>query len=399
MGLSDVRGVAHGYVARLPQPCTVVHFIFTLIGLVLSDAMPADERDMPIILELTIRADADHTYLADARLSGEDNATDQILAHSSRLTLDLPQLLAASLEPERYGALLTAMLFAGAPLRQAWRQARSYAETLGMPLVVGIRVVDHLHSNELHAIGWELLTDPDSGHRLGLSERTLLVRYCNLDRPLPVVRPRRSAVAQVIAVASPSNLADYGLPHLPTAALVADARQDTATLPSIVLDGSVPHRRATLARIIAAMRGGPRMLYLVCHGKTINGEVYVWLENEAGQASPTAASTVIESLSGLGTPPPLIALLACESAGRLHDPLVPGVLGPRLIGAGVPAVLLFRGQAPISLSQTLMPTFWRELARDGFVARALGVARSQSDTTAWSQSVLWSRVRDGHIWV
>lgn len=372
---------------------------FTLFGLVRSYVTPADERDMPTILELTIRADADHTYLADARLSGEDNATDQILAHSARLPLDLPQLLAASLEPERYSALLTAMLFADTPLRQAWRQARSYAEALGMPLILGIRVVEPLGGSDLHALGWEMLTDPDTGHRLGLSERTLLVRYCNLDRPLPVVRPRRSAVAHVIAVASPSNLAEYGLPQLPTTAIVADARQDFTTLPSIVLDSSVGHRRATLTRIIAAMRGGPRMLYLVCHGKTINGEVYLWLENETGHASPTAASTLIESLSGLGTPPPLIALLACEGAGRLHDPLVPGTLGPRLISAGAPAVLLFRGQAPIALSHTLMPTFWRELARDGFVARALGVARSQSNNTAWSQSVLWSRIRDGHIWI
>jgi hypothetical protein len=354
---------------------------------------------MPIIFELTIRSNTDQRYVADARLSGEDYSTDQILVHTVPLALSLTDLLAVGIEPDRYSAAITAMLFADTRLLQAWRHARNYAEMLGQPVIFGLRFADDPAMTDLQTLGWELLCDPDSGHRLGLSERTLMVRYCNLKRPLPVVRPQRSAVAQVIAVASPSNLPSYGLPHLPTTSIVNDARQDLSILPSIVLDSSSSFRRASLARIIAAMRGGPRMLYLVCHGKTIDGEIYLWLENEHGEASPTPASMLIESLSSLGTTPPFIAILSCEGAGRLHNTLGPDMLGPRLMNVGVPAVLLFRGQAPIALSHSLMPTFWRELARDGFVARALGAARSQNNDASWSQSVLWSRVRDGHIWV
>lgn len=354
---------------------------------------------MSIIFELTIRIHTDQRYVADARLSGADDSTDQILVHTAPLELHLAELLAVGIEPERYSTALTAMVFADLRLRQAWRHASTYAAMLGQPLICGLRFADDSTAADLQTIGWELLCDPDTGFRLGLSERTLMVRYCNLKRPLPVIRPQRQAVAQVIAVASPSNLPSYGLAHLPTTSIVNDARQDLSVLPSIVLDSSSTFRRASLARIISAMRGGPRMLYLVCHGKTLDGEVYLWLENEQGEASPTPASMLIESLSGLGTPPPFVAILACESAGQLHTTLGPDLLGPRLMNAGVPAVLLFRGHAPLSLSHTLMPTFWRELARDGFVARALGAARSQGSAAAWSQSVLWSRVRDSHIWV
>lgn len=352
---------------------------------------------MPIILELAFHSDSDDQHpLVDARLSMEENATDQVLAHGVPIALDMPQLLACSLDPIRYGSLLSAMLFADPRLRRAWGYARSYADAMGLPLTIGFRIMDSTSS--LHGVGWEMLCDPETGHRLGLSERVLLVRYCDLDRPLPVVRHQRRDVGQVIAVASPKDLPDYGLPALPTQTIVAGARSDDASFASIVLDGSSAFRRVTLPRIVAAMRGGPRMLYLVCHGSSVDGETYLWLEDEAGYAQPTAASAVVEALSGLGALPPLIAILACGGAGQLHGGPLPQALGPQLINTGAPAVLLFRDNAPLDLGRSLMPVFWHELARDGMVARALGAARSQATDSAWAQPVLWTRVRDGYIW-
>jgi hypothetical protein len=74
-------------------------------------------------------------------------------------------------------------------------------------------------------------------------------------------------------------------------------------------------------------------------------------------------------------------------------------LGPRLLKAGVPAVLAMHGTISMIAVARLMPAFLRDLQREGLIDRALASARAGvRDLNDWWHPVLYSRLRDGRIW-
>jgi formylglycine-generating enzyme required for sulfatase activity len=94
-------------------------------------------------------------------------------------------------------------------------------------------------------------------------------------------------------------------------------------------------------------------------------------------------------------------LASCQSAGD-GEALQLGqgsTLATRLAEAGVPAVVAMQGLISMATIEEMMPTFFRELLRDGRIDRALAVARGEvrDHHDGWMPA-LFMRINDGRLW-
>lgn len=347
---------------------------------------------MPATVELTIRRLPDGSRCADLRLTSTASVAAVTLAVSVPVTLDKEALLTVSGDPETYGVLLGEQLFAEASLRDAWLKARAYAAKEDLQLRLNLDIGDPT----LHALHWETLRDPESRQPVALHERVRLVRALDSADLTPVVIPPCPELSALVVVASPSNLADFGLAEVDVDGEVARARAALGDIATAIL-GDSPERRATLANITAALRDGLPIIILVAHGTLIDDAPLLWLEQEDGTADKVAGDAFVESITRLATRPLLLILTSCRSAGGGYGDTI-SALGPQLASAGVPAVLAFQGDVAMSTVKTLLPTLITELRRDGLIDRALAAARAAvGEQRPWWQAVLWLRT-DGRLW-
>lgn len=344
-------------------------------------------------LDLAVRRLPDGSYEADLTLELPASARRADLAYGRPVPLEPAALIAASADPEAYGRLLTAQLFADQELRDAWQRARTLPDAAGLPL--RLRLGLDPRAEELHALLWETLCEPGSARPIALGERVRLSRYLGAadtaDIPAEAPPP-----AVVVAVASPSDLAAYGLAPVDAPAEIAPIRAALADIPHTLLaEGAAG--RATLAAITAALRDGAAVLYLVCHGTIVEATPYLWLESSAGGSDRIAADELVGAIAALSVRPRLIILAACRSGGDGH--VVRAALAPRLVRAGVPAVIGAQGDLPMAQVADALPVLLRELRRDGQIDRALAVARAALRRHPdWWRLALWMNLHSGQIW-
>lgn len=316
--------------------------------------------------------------------------------------IDVEALLASQHEPEAYGRLLTAQVFADPALRQLYGKARA---ALGQSeRMLRLRVAVDPSAASLHDLRWELLRDPESDAPLATSERVVLSRFmrgADWRRTRVAARGRLRAL---VAVAAPPNLADYRLAPIDRAGEVARARAALAGVELQVLGDAEP---LTLERLIDALRAGVDVVYLVCHGALAKdlGPV-LYLQREDGRAAPARGADLARRIGELQQTPRLIVLASCESAGKagasgaLGEPVAAEAsIAPLLAEAGVPAVLAMQGRLTMETARALMPRFFRELLQDGQIDRALAAARgaTRSRPDHWVPA-LYLRLRSGRLW-
>ena len=343
-------------------------------------------------VELTIRRLPNGSRNGDARLTSDVSAAATQLAANVPVALDAAALLAVEHDPAAYGALLAAQLFADPRLRHAWLKARAFAATGDLQLRLNLDAGDAM----LHALRWETLRDPETDQPIALHERVRLVRTLDSPDLTPVVIPPRPELRALVIVANPSNLGTFQLAEVDVDGEVARARAALGDIPTTIL-GDSPDRRATLANIMAALRDEPQIVILVAHGTIPEGTSLLWLEREDGRTDTVTGSTFVEAIQRLSARPLLLVLASCRSAGSGYGDTL-SALGPRLAGAGVPAVLAFQGNVAMSTVKTLLPTLITELRRDGQIDRALAAARGAlGEQRPWWQAVLWLRT-DGRLW-
>ncbi|NJM06885.1 TIR domain-containing protein [Candidatus Gracilibacteria bacterium] len=131
------------------------------------------------------------------------------------------------------------------------------------------------------------------------------------------------------------------------------------------------------------------------------GASLLTLEDDDGYTQQVSGARLVSALKQLDPAqlPLLVLFAACHSAGDSHRPEALAALGPELARAGVLAVLAMQGRAPVAMLRELMPTFFRELLRDGQIDRALAVARARLDDAApWWIPVLYMRLSSGQLW-
>jgi len=344
-----------------------------------------------------------------------------------RLDLDALQEAELDLGSEAYGTELFHMLFSG-PIRRAYDKVtrRAEAETEG-------RVRVHLWiddgARELHALPWERLYCLRRGQAVPLSTSTLtpFSRYTGLalSEPEPIVeRPIRL----LFALSNPRGL-PRGLAPINVEQEVQNLRQalgdlrrtgqvQVTLLPGrsglppelrvqLEADGYQIQDGATTLENILRLLPGFHVFHFLAHGHfhrlNLQGEgrAALYLEKADGTWVAVKDEELVLDLSSTHPLPHLVFLALCQSAKRDPDVESPYVcLGPKLVKAGVPAVVAMQDVIPVDLAQQLTGDFYRRLLEHGLVDLALNEARNllfRPDRVEWAIPVLFNRLATGRL--
>jgi hypothetical protein len=317
---------------------------------------------------------------------------------------DLAALRQLVADDRAYGRLLTDGLFGNPDIREQFGKALAAANAQDLPL--RIRLFIGPSAPDLHDLHWETLQDPESYDLLLTNERVLFSRYLSsLDWRAVTVRPKAQVTA-VLAIANPTGLASWradGRELAPIDVEVELARA-TSALGRVKLSTMASGGTATLDNIDRALREGPDILYLICHGFVAKGEAQLLLEDQTGAVVRVPASALVKRVSEMRHPPSLVVLASCQSAGagddvHSEDRGALAALGPQLAEAGVPAVVAMQGNISMATSAAFVTAFFKELHRDGQIDRAVAVARSVVQARPdWWIPVLFMRLKSGRIW-
>jgi hypothetical protein len=308
--------------------------------------------------------------------------------------LDPAALLALQQDPRAYGEALAAQVFADPAVRGLYDRAKAAVEASGRFL--RLRLLVGPSAPELNGLRWELLCDPAARAPLATSEKTLFSRFMASRDMRPVMLRRKADLAALIAVAAPSGLDRYQLAAVDLDGEIARAREGLGSIRSTVLGKDEP---LTLDRLVSGLRDGVDVVYLVCHGALVRGEVpWLFLQDEEGKVARVEGAALAGRIGELAAPPRLAVLASCESGGTA-DGSTQSALAPLLAEAGVTAVVCMQGQVSMETVKKLTPVFFSELAKDGQIDRALAVARGavRGRPDAWMPA-LYLRLKSGRLW-
>ncbi|MGQ0600513.1 MAG: nSTAND1 domain-containing NTPase [Anaerolineales bacterium] len=374
-------------------------------------------------LEIRVRRydEVKQSYPVEARLDDGSHYS------GGQLKLDRQALLAQLLDAEAYGMTLFNAVFAG-DIRRAYDKATGAAEVQsGGRLRVRLWVDDE--AVELHALPWERLYHLHKGHPvpLGASALTPLSRYTSLEAREPAAIAD-TPIRMLVAVSNPLNLpgglspanVDVEIDNLRRALseLKKQGQVEVSIMPgrtglSSTVRGKLEAEGYTLLDGVTSLFNiAPHLakchvFHFIGHGafrrKNERGEgtAALYLEKADGVWQAVRDEEIVSMFTALGTLPHLVFLVACESATREEQAETPFVgLGPKLVQAGVPAVVAMQAQVPVELARLLAGEFYTRLAEHGQVDRALNQARLQvfdAKRTEWAIPVLFMRIRNGHL--
>ncbi len=341
------------------------------------------------------------------------------------LQLDQERLLIQQLDAKAYGTTLSDALFKGA-VRDAYKEAIGRAAGISNGQL-RVRLWIDTNAAELqHKVAWERLYNESASRPVPLatSADTPFSRYISLDiaDPQPVdQRPLRLLVAISNPNNLPSGLAEVrveeellGLSQalgdlsregqvevtvLPgRTELPAGVRQQLAEAHFNIVEGIT-----SLSHISRHLQN-KHVLHFLGHGlfqadKGEGGRASLYLEKDEGAWQAVGDESIVEQLGNLRPQPLLIFLAACESGKGAGQGPFAG-LGPKLVQAGIPAVVAMREQVEVGMARDLTRDFYRRLLDHGEVDRALNEARNLLlglPAGDWSIPVLYMRLRDGRL--
>lgn len=301
-------------------------------------------------------------------------ATPQQLAG---VVLDLPRLLSLVHDSDSYGRYLRDQIFSDERILGAFRESFSVAQNARRPLQICIDISPD--AAELHGIHWEKLWHPTQGGPLSTRDDIWFSRVTASDIRQASTPVDHANVHILVAVSSPSDLRSYGLPSIDAEAEFDRVKAIFSTQPDVSIT-FIP--QVTQTELIDQMRSHPTILYLVCHGKTLDNQLWLFLENVDGTSAHVLADALATEIKGLIQRPYLAILAACESAGTgIHatDPQfsVQRTFGIQLVESGVPAVIAMQGPISIQTMQIFGPRLLKELSSVRVIDRAVAIARSQ----------------------
>lgn len=374
-------------------------------------------------LELSLHhhPEANHYRLeARLRLPGSDAPIEPPGGEDLVIQLDLETLedLRRHQDHEAYGQKLAEGLFGLDAARDFLGRARTASQAQDPPLPLRLRLRIGASAPELHRLRWELLHDPDKPDVvLTTDERFLFSRYLTSSDWRPVRTRPQAGLRALVLLANPSDIGDYrveGGQYLAPVDLPGEwqrARAALGTVPATLLCSQLdlaPAGPPTLDKLLAHLRDGYDILYLVAHGALEGDNPQLWLEDDDGAAAQVfAGSTVdafgervaglVEHLDQMAHLPRLVVLASCESA---LDTAALAALGPRLAEIGVPAVVAMQGKVTMETVAEFMPVFFAELRREGQIEAAMAAARHAARAAGrhdWWLPVLYSRLESGRL--
>ncbi len=346
------------------------------------------------------RRDADR-YQIELRFSRPDSEADDRLARGDALYVrfDMEHLRSLLWDDAAYGKALAESLFASQEVWNAFDKARTVAQTLDAPLRV--RLFIGPSAPELHSLRWETLRDLQEDRCLLTDENLLFSRYLSSFDWRPVRLRPQSELRSLVVIANPSDIAKYQMDGIAVEEELARAESGLGAIPVTALASG---GKAALSNLLASLRDGYDILYLVAHGMLVDDEPWLWLEDESGATHRVSGNDLVMRLRELEHRPRLIVLASCQSAGTGQEPAagehgVLAALGSRLAEAGIPAVIAMQGFITIETVEAFMPIFFEELQRDGQIDRAIAVARGTvREHSDWWMPALFMRLKSGRIW-
>lgn len=332
------------------------------------------------------------SYVAELRLTLPESEADIRPGPDGQAPFQLDLLSLNELPPDSpaYAQALGDALFGNPDVRASFAQARSAAAALGVPL--RLRLLIGPSAPELHGVRWETLRDPQNTMLLSTSGDVFFSRYLASGDWRPIKLRPRGKLRALACVANPSDLADYRFAPIDVAGELAQASAGLGTIPLRPLEAGA----ATLDGLLAGLRDGCDILYLVAHGTFVRGEPWLWLEDASGAAARVSGDALAARLHELQDRPRLVVLASCQSAGGDGARTA---LGAKLAAAGIPAVIAMQGDISQETVARLTASFFVELQRDGQIDRALAVARGQvrDRPDAWMPA-LFMRLKNGRLW-
>ncbi|MGC8780510.1 MAG: CHAT domain-containing protein [Anaerolineae bacterium] len=320
-------------------------------------------------------------------------ATSVPIATSARELDDLHPLIAAwralTLEREdmrRLGAALMGWLLRG-PAAQLFRAGLDH-----IAAEEGLRIRLRIEPPELHAIPWETCYNAETAGFLAQDPRTPIVRYLlgTFSRGKPIGGRRLKVL---IAAASP-----VGLPMLRVGdeiGRIAQALDDLA--------GRVEVRSIVvgLDALQEALLDGPDVFHFIGHGG-FDEAAGGFLVFDDGHGGPLTVDAEVLATYLRGSGVRLAVLSACDSARVDPADSFAGV-APRLVQAGLPAVVAMHTYLPDPLAPVFAAAFYRVLADGRPIDAAVTAGRvalfgHAPAEGAWSVPVLYLAAGDGIVW-
>ena len=270
------------------------------------------------------------------------------------------------------GARLFAAFCSDERVRMAWNLAAALAPRRRIRL----RIDDD--APELHTLPWEALRDtsPAAADREPAADRdTPFSRLVPWSLALPPALSERP-VRVLSAVAAPAARDIYRLPPIERADEIHGIADAMALAPPGLVEHTPLAGPCTLAALEAALERGYHVLHLVAHGVARrDGELSLFLEKDDGSVDRVDGSSFAAMLERLGRELRLVVLMVCSSAVRSPGDARVG-LAPRLLAAGVPAVLAMQDLMPVATGRAFTRALYGELWSAGEVDRAANRARA-----------------------
>ena len=359
-------------------------------------------------------------YPVEATLSDGSEFSGEAL----KLARVAPKLRKAELDPVAYGLLLFEALFTG-KIRRAYDKISGMAEAESGGRV-RVRLQIDPGAAELHALPWERIYHPLGDQRVALAATGLtpFSRYTALGIPEPE-RVMAWPLRLLFAVANPA-----GMPF-PTIDVESEVETLQQTLSNLRQAGRfhvtvMPGRTGISSDLCSRLPAdvevikGPTTLeniqrllpqcqvfHFLGHGSFERvgaqgeGVTTLHLEDDQGLWHHWTDAEIMDRVSKVTPLPSLVFLAACDTAKRPEQGENPFVgLGPKLVAAGVPAVIAMQDKLPMDLARRLTGDFYRLLLDQGVVDGALNVARSlifQPEDFNWAIPVLFMRRKDGRL--
>ena len=335
------------------------------------------------------------------------------------LALPAPQQWPDSAEqPENYGKALSEFLLSDQTLRDKFRDALN--GTRPLRICLRLPTTGDTTADELHKLTWETLVGPDDAEPLLTRDDIYFARFLPGGEVAGAALPGR--IRALVAIASPPKLAKGTLKighrqlwPVDVPGELQRARQSLGSLVARELYSAKDRPgEASLARLVTTLKeeGEPyQVLYLACHGAILKEKQppgpYLWLDEL--DEGPVSAQRLVNALREMPEHRPrLVVLASCQSAGDSSDDKgMLSALGPKLVQeGGILAVVAMQGDVFMRTVEEFMPVFFRELAKDGQVERAMAMARSHVRTVPseeavrkqWPVPVLFSRLKTGQLW-
>ncbi|MBN1486428.1 MAG: CHAT domain-containing protein, partial [Anaerolineae bacterium] len=403
--------------------------------------MPKDNENLNILIQIRAWDDAEQAYPVEVTLS------DGSHFGGGKMRLDMDRVQEVATDPEPYGLLLFDALFSG-PIRRAYDIASSIARREeGKNAALHLWITEK--APELHTLAWEQMHHIRPGQTrptpLATSAESPLSRYMKLETPSPKPIQKRP-IRLLFAISNPSNISDFRLSPLDVPSEITNllkavgVLQDAGQLDVTLLPGhtgipvseknyKIQETKSGAYVQLVDEKGqatGPRcqiepgttdidtliqsltqdgaihILHFLGHG-SFNprlGMVALALENKTGTTEWITEEELLAQLPDEGLPY-LVFLAACESARRGTQNSNPFVgIAPRLIQAGIPAIVAMQDLVPVTTAREFTHYFYRYLLEHGLVDKAMNQARLmlfEADSAEWAIPTLFMRLEDGRL--